>query len=365
MKELRSKLERNIGWFILFLLAAGCLLVMRPFISAVLWAAILSFSSWPLYRRLLSAMGGRNTLAALVMTGGLVVAILLPFAFIGLTLTEEVKDLTVAARKWIDAGPPSPPEWLQKLPVIGKRAVEGWQSVVADSAKFLALVKRLLEPVSSVLVGFGLAIGGGLVHLALSLLICFFFFRNGAATARRVSAGVVRIGGDHAEYLLNLAGATVRGVVYGVLGTALIQAVLAGIGYLVAGVPGAGVLALFTLFLSLVPMGPPLVALPAALWLYHQGSSGWAAFIMIWGFFVGSIDNFLKPWLISRGGATPFLLILFGVLGGAMAFGFIGVFLGPTLLAVGFRIVEEWFSQKPVPEEPLRFPEAAGELSHN
>ena len=365
MIELHSKLEKNIGWFIMFLLAAGCLLVMRPFVSAVLWAAILTFSSWPLYRRLLAMVGGRNTLAAMLMTGALVLVILLPFTLIGLTLTDEVRDLTVAARKWIEAGPPAPPEWLRRLPVIGQRFAEAWQSVVVDSAKFLALLKRLLEPVSALVLGLGLSIGGGLVQLALSFLICFFLFRNGAATAQRVSAGVVRIGGGHAEYLLNLAGSTVRGVVYGVLGTALIQAVLAGIGFWLAGVPGAGVLALITLFLSLVPLGPPLVALPAALWLYHQGSTGWATFVMIWGFFVGSIDNFLKPWLISRGGATPFLLILFGVLGGALAFGFIGVFLGPTLLAVGFRIVEEWFAQKPALEEPLRVPEAAGEFSHN
>ena len=133
---------------------------------------------------------------------------------------------------------------------------------------------------------------------------------------------------------------------YGVIGTALIQAVLAGIGFLIARVPGAGVLALLTLFFSLIPLGPPLVALPAALWLHHQGSTGWAIFIMVWGVAVGSIDNFLKPWLISRGSTTPFLLILFGVLGGAIGFGFIGVFLGPTLLAVGYRIVQEWFAQK-------------------
>jgi predicted PurR-regulated permease PerM len=141
---------------------------------------------------------------------------------------------------------------------------------------------------------------------------------------------------------VNLASSTVRGVVYGILGTALVQAVMAGIGYLIAGVPGAGMLALLTFFLSVVPIGPPLIWVPAALWLFHEGSTGWAVFMLLWGVGVSSVDNVVKPWLISQGSDMPFLLIFFGVLGGALTFGFIGVFLGPTLLAVGYRLVTEW-----------------------
>jgi predicted PurR-regulated permease PerM len=117
---------------------------------------------------------------------------------------------------------------------------------------------------------------------------------------------------------------------------------MAGIGFFVAGVPGAPLLALMTFFLSVVPVGPPLVWLPAAIWLFNQGSTGWGIFMIIWGVCVSTVDNFVKPWLISQGSNMPFMLILFGVLGGAMAFGFIGVFLGPTLLAVGYRLVQEW-----------------------
>jgi predicted PurR-regulated permease PerM len=295
----------------------------------------------------------------------LALLILLPFTLIGFTLADHVKELTIAAGKWIDAGPPAPPEWLNKLPLVGQRMTETWQASMADNARFFALLKRFLEPARTGLLALGAALAGGLIHLALSLFICFFWFRNGMKTAERLNAGLIRIGGERAEFLLNLAGSTVRGVVYGVLGTALIQAVLAGIGFLIVGVPGAAVLALITLFLSLIPLGPPLVSLPAALWLYHQGSTGEAIFIMVWGFGVGSIDNFLKPWLISRGGTTPFLLILFGVLGGAMGFGFIGIFLGPTLLAVGYRIVQEWFARRPRPESPAPAPLVTEQLSHN
>jgi len=132
-------------------------------------------------------------------------------------------------------------------------------------------------------------------------------------------------------------------VVYGILGTALAQAVAAGIGFLLAGVPGAALLALLTFFFSVVPIvGTALAWGPAAIWLFHQGSTGWGIFMVIWGLGVANIDNVVKPWLISQGSNMPFILIFFGVLGGAIAFGFIGVFLGPTLLAVGFRLVEQW-----------------------
>jgi len=140
--------------------------------------------------------------------------------------------------------------------------------------------------------------------------------------------------------------------VYGILGTALTQAVVAGIGFVIAGVPGASVLALLTFFLSVLPMGPPLIWAPAAFWLFHQGRPGWGIFMLIWGIGVSSIDNVVKPWLISQGSNLPFILIFFGVLGGALTFGFIGVFLGPTLLSVGYRLIEEWISRSPIAAGP-------------
>jgi predicted PurR-regulated permease PerM len=144
----------------------------------------------------------------------------------------------------------------------------------------------------------------------------------------------------------------VRGVVYGILGTAFVQGTMAAIGFLIAGVPGAVLLGFNTFVLSAVPVGPPLVWIPAALWLFHRGSTGWGIFMIIWGMGVSTVDNVVKPLIISRGSATPFLLILIGVIGGAMAFGFIGVFLGPTLLAVAYRVVEDWSRGPSEPADP-------------
>ena len=349
MTPARSKFEQNLGWIVLALLLGGCLLVLLPFVSALLWGTVLSVSSWPLYRRLVKLLGGRRTLAASLMALAMICVILLPFVIIGATLGENVKELTTATQRWMNAGPPAPPEWLAKVPGVGRQAAEYWQSLAADSSKLVEASKRFIEPVSGWLLKGGLALGRGVFELALSILIAFFLFRDGGKAAERLGTAVERIAGERGTHLLEVAGNTVRGVVYGILGTALVQAVMAGVGFLIAGVPGAGVLALLTFFLSVVPVGPPLVWLPAALWLFHQGSPGWGIFMLIWGVGVSSVDNFVKPWLISQGSDLPFLLIFFGVLGGALAFGFIGVFIGPTLLAVGYRLVAEWASTQRAP----------------
>src|SRR5262249_27771706 len=169
--------------------------------------------------------------------------------------------------------------------------------------------------------------------------IAFFLYRDRVALGDRFRAAAVRIAGPSADPLIALASQTLHGVVYGILGTAVVQGVLLGIGLMIAGVPGALLLGLLTFLLSIVPLGPPLVWVPAAVWLYQTGAPGWAVFVLIWGFGVYAADHFFKPWLIAQGSTLPFILIFFGVIGGAVAFGFIGIFLGPTLLAVGYRLV--------------------------
>ena len=340
---LRSKIEHYLSLALLLLLLLGCFLVMLPFISALLWATILAFSLWPLYDQLVRWLRGRRTLAAALLSLGMVLAILLPVGIVGLTLGDNVKELKGAAQRLIEA-PPRAPAWLAKVPLVGKKATESWNALASDSAKLVEKAQVLIEPIGTWLLYTGMKLGVGLIQLALSILLTFFLLRQGTALGGNLKNAIHRIAGERGTHLLGLAGNTVRGVVYGILGTAIVQAVMAGVGFLVAGVPGAGLLALLTFFLSVVPMGPPLIWLPAALWLFHQGATGWGIFMIVWGIAVSSVDNFVKPWLISQGSDMPFVLTLFGVLGGAVAFGFIGVFIGPTLLAVGYRIVKEWIS---------------------
>jgi predicted PurR-regulated permease PerM len=348
MQESRPKLERTLGLACLVVLLVGCLLVLKPFVSALLWSVILSFSLWPLHRRLVNLLRGRRTLASVLMAGGLGLVVLVPFLVVGLTLAENVQDLKTAIQRWLDAGPPAPPSWLAKVPLVGQSVVTEWQNLADDSSALLAKAKEFVEPVSRWLLRSGFALGHGLLELALSILITFFLLRDGLRLAERLSVGVGRIAGPRGEHLLQVAGKTVRGVVYGILGTALVQAVLAGVGFAIAGVPGVPLLVLLTFVLCIVPaVGAPLVWIPAALWLFHQGSSSWAIFLVIWGIGVSSLDNFVKPWLISHGSDMPFLLVFFGALGGLVAFGFIGLFIGPTLLAVGYKLIEEWMATTP------------------
>ena len=338
----RSKFEQSLGWIILALLLGSCLLVLRPFVSSLLWAVVLTISSWPLHRRLVNLLGGRRTLAASIMALAMICVILLPFVVVGATLADSVQELAAVTHRWMEAGPPAPPEWLAKVPGIGHQADEYWRTVAADTSKLIEPAKQLIEPVSGWLITGGVVLGLGVFELALSILIAFFLFRDGGRLGEQLNTTVARIAGERGNHLLEVAVSTVRGVVYGILGTALVQAVMAGIGFAIAGVPGAAMLTLLTFFLSVVPIGPPVIWIPAALWLFHQEGTGWGIFMLVWGMGVSSLDNVVKPWLISQGSDMPFLLIFFGCIGGALAFGLIGVFLGPTLLAVGYRLVQEW-----------------------
>ncbi len=346
MEEPRPKFERTVAVAFLLVLLGGCLLVMRPFISALLWAVILSFSLWPLHGRVVRMVGGRRTLASLVLAFGLAAIILVPAFVVGLSLADNVQELTVVVKRWM-AEPPSPPSWLGKVPLVGAKAVEQWKELAADSSTLMEKAKTLVEPVSLWLLRSGVALGRGLLELALSFLISFFLLRDGLRVSEHLSHGAGRIAGVRGQQLLVVAGKTVRGVVYGILGTAFFQAVLAAIGFVIAGVPGVPLLALLTFILCIVPaVGAPLVWIPAVLWLFHEGATGRAVFLIIWGIGVSSVDNFVKPWLISHGSDMPFLLVFFGALGGLAAFGFIGLFIGPTLLAVSYKLLQEWISTK-------------------
>jgi predicted PurR-regulated permease PerM len=251
---------------------------------------------------------------------------------------------------------------LAKIPLVGHSAAQKWSTLIVDKPKLREAADRLLQAVATWLLAASLKLGRGLLQMTLSLLITFFLLRNGTAMGGHLLRVIERIAGEPGKQLLKLAGDTIRGVVYGILGTALVQACLAGFGFLIAGVPGGALLAFLVFFLSVVPGGPPLVMFPAALWLFHAGDTGWGIFMLIWGVGVSTIDNFVKPWLISQGSDMPLILILFGVMGGAFAFGFIGVFIGPTLLAVGYRLVTEWEHTPSVPEDEKA--EHSERLSH-
>lgn len=337
------RLEQLAGLFVLLLIAVGCFVVLRPFMAALLWATILSISTWPTFRRFERMFGGRTTLAAAVMTLLLALALLVPIGILGSSLADNFARFAAKVLSVFETGPPPPPPWVSQLPLIGAQVTEAWHYFADDTTRFAETVRTYVGPATEWLFGIGTKLGRGVLDLSLSVIAAFFFFRDGAYGAKRVKVVLEKVAGERGTRLLTVAENTINGVVYGMLGTALAQGALAALGLWMAGVPGALFLGLLTSLLSFVPMGPPMVWFPAAAWLISAGEIEWGIFMGLWGFFlVSTVDNVIRPYFISLGSALPLLLVFLGVLGGIVAFGLLGVFIGPTLLAVGYTIMREW-----------------------
>lgn len=356
--ESQQRIEQIVVVALLVILAVGCLMVLRPFLSALLWALILSFSTWPLYAWLVRRLKGRRSLAALLMTLLVAAIFILPLAAAGTHLADSVAKVGGIIGVLLQEGPPGPPDWAAELPIIGPQLEERWLELERLGAGWTAELQPYLQTGLDWLLGLGVRLGEAMLQVSLGVVAAFFFFRDGAEATRRLGIALERLGGLRAQRLLVVAASTVRSVIYGVIGTALAQATLQGLGLWLAGVPAAFFLGFLTFFLGFVPVGPPLIWLPAAAWLLYKGAVGWGLFLIIWGFLVVSgVDNVLRPYLISRGSRLPLVLVLFGVLGGLIAFGFLGIFLGPTLLALGHALFQEWSA------EPRSAPSELGEES--
>jgi len=343
-----SRIDQTLTLVVLALLIIGCFLVLRPFMSALLWAAILCTTAWPLYQRLLVRMRGHASWAALTMVTIIAVILLAPFIVVGATIADNADRMAAWWRDLLAVGPPEPPAWVAQLPLIGERASAYWGSMAHDTAQVMEELRKYLEPMRKVALASGASFAAGVLQLTLSIFLAFFFFRDGEFVVQRLRVATQRIAGERGFDLAVVAASTVRGVVLGILGTALVQGVLAALGLWIAGIKAAPLLGLLTFLLSPVPIGPPLVWVPAGLWLINTGETGWGLFVLAWGaLVVSTIDNVIKPLIISRGSDLPFVLVLLGVLGGAVAFGFIGVFLGPVLLAVGYGLLQVWVRTPP------------------
>lgn len=209
----------------------------------------------------------------------------------------------------------------------------------------MKLLSQYAEPVRKFMLRAVQMLMGGFLQMLLVGFVAFFFYRDGRRLGRAVTLMVHRLGGELGEEMLNLSCNTVKGVMLGIFGTALAQSTVALLGFWLAGAPMPLLLALATFFLSVIPIGPPLVWGGTALWLFNHGDHGWAVFMALYGLLaISTVDNVIKPILISHSSHLPLLLVVLGVLGGAFAFGFIGIFLGPTLLAVGLTLITHWLT---------------------
>ena len=338
-----NRIEQLIRVTAIVALVIGCLMVLRPFLAAILSAAILCFSTWPVYEWFERRLRGHRWLAALIMTALFILVLVLPLVVVALTYAGEVPRLVDLVRGMLAEGLPDPPSWVTSIPLVGDSLDTGWRELAGSRAKLAEALTRLLQPAREVLVYVSFLIGEGAIQFTVIAFVGYFFYRDGAALAGALRNALDRVAGKFAGQLLEIVGGTINGVVLGIVGTGVAQGIAAVIGFLIAGIPGALMLGFLTCFLSIVPAGPALIWVTAAAWLAYQDQPGWAIFMALWGFFVISgIDNIVKPLLISRGSSMPLALVLLGVLGGVLAFGFVGIFLGPVLLAVGFNLARNW-----------------------
>ncbi|HNC50647.1 MAG TPA: AI-2E family transporter [Accumulibacter sp.] len=329
------------------LLLIGCVAVLLPFTGTLLFAVVICIISLPIRNRLLTVCRGRSNLAALLVSMLLLLLLVAPMALLSGSLADGVELAIRYFKPLMENGlPAEPPRWLSRIPIAGPGIADYWQELVESREEMNNLLRQVLDPTRRLALAAGALFAQGLLQLVLVIFFVFFIFRDAHIYADALHTGSRMLAGDLGERMLALVEGTVTGVMAGIVGTAAAQAVVAMIGFIIAGVPGILILTVATFFFSLVPVvGATLIWVGAAIWLYNEGQTGWAVFMILWGMFgISSVDNFLKPILISRSASLPLLLIIVGVFGGVLVFGFIGLFLGPTLLALGQALVREWLA---------------------
>ena len=339
---------RLLGLTALVALAVGCLLVLRPFISALLWAAILSYCTWPIFRLVRERLKLSATLAALLMVTVEMILVGLPLLFAAPIRADDLQWLRETVETFISGGFPGVSEQLGHIPFVGGWLQERFAALQLDFSPLTNLVRPYAGTIAQSALSVLLAVLSGVAELVIAILLSFFFYRDGPRMASVVESLVMRIAGPQGRRLVQLTAAVTTGVVYGLLGTAVAQGALTALGLWISGVPQPVLFGIIAGIISILPVGAPVVWLPAAIWLFAQGETFWGIFLLIYGAAgISSVDNVIRPWLISRGADLPLLLTILGALGGVFAFGFLGLFLGPVLLAVGFTLLRDWAEEEP------------------
>lgn len=331
--------------------------ILTPFLPSTIWAMTLVIATWPIMLRLQALLGGRRGLAVATMTLLLLAIVVIPFGAAVVTILRNADQIVKIATAVTTAQIPPAPDWVGNLPMIGNLAAETWNSLASEGAT--ALLSNLTPYVGRITSSFAAAagsVGGLFVQLLLTIVVSVILYVHGEASARAMLRFGHRLAGDRGMQSVVLAGQAIRGVALGVVVTAVAQSVLGGLGLLVAGVPFAGILTAVMLILCIIQLGPVLVLAPAVGWLFYTANTSWAVVLLIWTIIVVSLDNVLRPFLIKKGANLPLLLILVGVLGGLLAFGLIGLFVGPAVLAVNYTLLKLWLAedhaQLPVEELP-------------
>jgi predicted PurR-regulated permease PerM len=323
------------------LLAVWCLEIVRPFMLPLIWGAIIAIASYPGFVRLERWLGGRRRLAAVLWTIAGLIVVLGPVGMLAGVLVDNVQ--TLAAHLKADGlHVPAPPDAIATWPFVGEPAHRFWSLASTNLGAALAEIRTQVRALSVFLLAAIANAGLGMLQFVIAVIIAGVLLPQAAGGARAADAVATRLAGERGPGLVTIAEATIRNVARGVLGTAMIQALLAGIGLVVAGVPAAGLLAFVCLVLCTVQIGPGLVLVPAMIYLFTNAETTTAILFTAWSIPVMVLDNVLKPFLMRGSADVPTVIILVGVIGGLLAYGLIGVFLGPVIIALGYELLRAW-----------------------
>lgn len=358
MAERQFDLTRDtLAVVFLFALIAASVWILLPFLTAVVWATMIVVATWPLLLMLQSWLLGRRWLAVTVMTLLMLIIFLLPFSFAIGAFIENFKEITAWTTSLSTLTLPPPPDWLGKIPLVGAKATSQWQQIAELSREELATrlspyLGGVVRWVAQQIGGLGMLLG----QIVLTVLISAVLYATGESAAAMALRFGARLAGEQGEQAIRLAGQAIYGVALGVVLTAFVQAVLAGIGLAVAGVPFAVMLTAVMFISAIVQVGVIPIMLCAVGWLYWTGDTTWGTVLLVWTLLVAPVDNVLRPILIKKGADLPLLLIIAGVLGGLVAFGIIGLFVGPVILAVAYTLFTAWISQEGVTSRTEKTP---------
>lgn len=346
----RSELQgRELTRIVLTVLVIGGLMaatfwILRPFLGAIIWGTMIVVATWPAMLAVQRWCGGRRWAAVTVMSLLLLLVLVVPLSAAIGTIVAHLDDVVRWAKELREWKVPPAPSWLPGLPLIGPRAVVLWQEVAADGVQ-VVLVKitpyagDLTRWFASQMGNFG-ALFLQFVLTVIAAAVLYSYGEDAASWTLRFGA---RLGGERGENAVRLAGQAIRSVARGVVVTALVQALIGGIGLAIAGVPFATLLTAAMFLLALAQIGAVPILVLAVVWLFWTGAPGWGAFLIVVTVVAGTLDNLLRPFLIKQGAADlPLLLIFVGVIGGLISFGLIGIFIGPLVLAVTHTLMRAW-----------------------
>ena len=352
MQESNPTLQRVLLFGLFFILIYLGFDILKYFIVPVLWACIIAYMTWPMYKRIQRFCGPeRSTLNASIMITLIALVIGLPLTFAIFILQHEGRNLYFDLQRQFSSGHLSVPDFIRELPIIGKEVSRTVREINADPNSLSQTIGVWIQGHMNYGKFVLNEITRNLVKLCFAVMSLFFFYRDGHTIVEQVSKALQKVIGPRIHHYIDTISETTRAVVYGVGLTAIAQAILAGISYFVAGVPNPMVLTIVTFLMALIPFGPPVAYGAVSLWLFSQGQTVEAIGVMAWGVcIVSTADNVIRPLVISGATKIPFLLIMFGVLGGLASFGLVGLFIGPVILAILLAIWREWLHETIEPE---------------